>query len=110
MHRNVPPYVVLTVLLLFFNSWAFAEREQREKFADELPSNVAWTWFELLYDVVKVVRTPPPEASRVYGITAVALYESIVAGTGENWSLVGQLNGLTSLPQPKKNKSLSLNL
>jgi PAP2 superfamily len=104
MHRNVPPYVVLTVLLLFFNSWAFAEREQREKFADELPSNVAWTWFELLYDVVKVERTPPPEASRVYGITAVALYESIVAGTKENRSLVGQLNDLISVAEPERNK------
>ena len=50
MHRNVPLYAVLTILL-FLNSRAFAEREHKEKFADELPSNIASTWFEQLYDV-----------------------------------------------------------
>ena len=104
MHRDPPLYAALTILFLFLNSWAFAEREQREKFADELYSVIALTWFELLYDVVKAERISPPEASRVYGITAVALYESIVAGTKENRSLVGQLNGLISVPEPEKNK------
>jgi hypothetical protein len=73
-------------------------------FADELPSKIASTWFEFLYDVVKAERTPPPEASRVYAITGVALYESIVAGTRNNRSLVGQLNGLLSVPEAEKNK------
>ena len=49
-------------------------------------------------------QTTPPAASRIYGVAAVALYESIVAGTEGHRSLVGQLNGLTSLPQPKQNK------
>jgi hypothetical protein len=78
--------------------------DQSKKSADTFPSDVASTWFEELYNVVKAEKTTPPPASRIYGITAVALYESIVAGTEENQSLVGQLNGLTSLPQPKKNK------
>jgi hypothetical protein len=65
---------------------------------------VAWTWFEALYDVVKAEQTTPPPGSRIYGITAVALSESIVAGTKENRSLVGQVNGLTSVPQPEKNR------
>ena len=38
------------------------------------------------------------------GSPLLALYESIVAGTEENRSLVDQLNNLTSVPQPKKNK------
>jgi membrane-associated phospholipid phosphatase len=103
VHTMVTSALII-ILLVFFNSGAFAQREQRKKFADELHSVIASTWFELLYDVVKAERTPPPEASRVYGITAVALYESIVAGTKENRSLVGQLNGLISVPEPEKNK------
>jgi PAP2 superfamily len=70
--------------------------------ADDVSSKVASDWFELLYDVVKAEKTPPPLASRVYGIAAVALYESIVGATKENRSLVGQLNGLTAVPQPAK--------
>src|SRR5262249_43248257 len=46
----------------------------------------------------------PPPASRIYGITAVALYEAIVVGTEQNRSLVGQLNGLASVTPPEKNK------
>jgi hypothetical protein len=67
---------------------------------DELPSDVASTWFEQIYDVVKSEGTPPPQASRVYGIAGVALYESVVAGGGNRRSLAGQLNGLDSLPSP----------
>jgi len=96
--------LALTAALLLVSSWAWADRDQSKKSADTFPSDVASTWFEELYDVVKAERTPPPPASRIYGITAVALYESIVAGTKKNESLVGQLNGLTLLPQPKKNR------
>ncbi len=95
--------IILTAALLV-NSWVWADLDQSKKSADRFPSDVASTWFEALYNVVKAEKTSPPPASRIYGITAVALYESIVAGTEENRSLVGQLNGLTSLPQPRKNK------
>jgi PAP2 superfamily len=96
------PILIASVLLL--NSWSLADTDHSNGPADSFPSEVASTWFELLYDVVRAERTSPPAASRVYGITGVALYESIVVGTNENRSLVGQLNGLTSLPHPKKNK------
>ena len=96
------PVLMASVLLL--NSWALADTDHSNKPADEFPSEIASRWFELLYDVVKAERTTPPAASRIYGISAVALYESIVVGTNENLSLVGQLNGLTSVPHPKRNK------
>jgi hypothetical protein len=80
MRRNMLFLVVLTITQFFVNSLAFAGPGQRHKFSDELPSEIASTWFELLYDVVKTERTPPPSASRIYGVAAVALYESIVAG------------------------------
>ena len=43
-------------------------------------------------------------ASRIYGVSAVALYEAVVAGALRNRSLAGQLNDLASVPQPKKHK------
>jgi hypothetical protein len=83
---------------------ALANAVQSNISADEFPSEVASSWFELLYDVVKAERTTPPPASRIYGISAVALYEAIVSGTEGNRSLVGQLNELVALPQAiKKN-------
>jgi membrane-associated phospholipid phosphatase len=72
------------------------------KWADDFSSDVASTWFELLYDIVKAERTAPPQASRIFGITAIALYESIVTGAKRNRSLTGQLNDLAWVPQPKK--------
>ena len=101
---NVLPFAVLTMLLLPWNAGAFAEYERRDRLADELRSRVASAWFELLYDIVKAEQTPPPQASRIYGITAAALYEAILTGTSEHRSLVGQLNGLVVVPQPDKNK------
>ena len=97
--------LALTATLLFVNAWARAEWDQSKRLADKYPADVASTWFEQLYDVVKAERTTPPSASRIYGITAVALYESIVAGTKHNRSLAGQLNGLTSVPQPRKHRT-----
>jgi len=47
--------------------------------------------------------TAPPPAARIYGVAAVALYEAVMPDTLLNRSLVGQLNGLVSVPQPKKN-------
>ena len=72
--------------------------------ADNFPSDVASVWFDTLYDVIKLEGTTPPPAARIYGITSVALYESIVSGTLNHQSLIGQLNELDSLPGVKKNK------
>jgi PAP2 superfamily len=96
--------LTLVAALLLVNCWAWADLDRSKKSADEFPSHVASTWFEELYNIVKAEKTTPPPASRIYGITAIALYESIVAGTEKHRSLAGQLNGLTSLPHPKKNQ------
>jgi hypothetical protein len=66
---------------------------------DGLSSEVAWRWFELLYDIVKAERTPPTRASRIYGIASVTLYESIVDGSANQRSLAGQVNGLVRVVQ-----------
>lgn len=104
MQARLLPLILITSLLLIGSPASAQVYEISKRTADKLPSEVASTWFETLYDVVKTEKTAPPVASRIYGITAVAMYEAIVAGANDNRSLVGQLNGLTLLPQPKKNK------
>jgi hypothetical protein len=83
---------------------AWAALDQSKKAADAYSSDVASTWFDTLYDIVKTERTAPPPASRIYGIAGVALYESVVPGALENRSMVGQLNGLDSLPSCRVGK------
>jgi hypothetical protein len=47
----------------------------------------------------------PPVASRALGYFGVALNEAVVSGMPEYRSLVGQLSGLSSLPQPEAGKA-----
>ncbi|MBA2491179.1 MAG: vanadium-dependent haloperoxidase [Gammaproteobacteria bacterium] len=102
--RKVTLQLTLVTALLLGNAWAWADTDYTRKSADEFSSDVASTWFEQLYDIVKAEETAPPPASRIYGITAVALYEALVAGTKTHRPLARQLNGLTSMPRPKQNK------
>jgi hypothetical protein len=91
---------ILTAILLLTLARPAAALDDRSQAADDVSADVAVAWFTLLYDIVKTERTAPPEASRIYGIAAVALYEAIVGGTREHRSLAGQLNGLTPAPAP----------
>jgi len=100
--RKTTLHLTVAAVLTLASSAVLADRDSRP--ADQTSSEVASTWFERLYDVVKAESTAPPPASRIYGVTAIALYESIVAGTKRNRSLAGQLNGLTSVPQPDENR------
>ncbi len=100
MRKRLVHITLITALLLLpVQAWT----EPGKTSPDSSPSDVAWTWFERLYEVVKSEKTTPPPASRIYGITAVGLYESIAGGTSKNRSLAGQLNGLTPVPQPSNN-------
>jgi len=94
--------LAIAFLLIVLSTWTGAE--QPPKAADDFPSEVASAWFDQLYDVIKTEAISPPVASRIYGVTAVALYEAIVPGSRENQSLVGQLNGLSSVPQSPPNR------
>jgi hypothetical protein len=71
-------------------------------------SYVALTWYNLMLDLLEV--TPghtPPIAARSFGYTGVTLYESLVGGMPLHHSLVGQLQGLTAVPQRKYGHSYS---
>ena len=95
--------LTLMIALLFVVPRAWPD--QRPAPADAVPSDVATVWFDTLYDVVKSEAAAFPEASRIYGVSAVALYEAIVPGTLDHRSLVGQLNGLDAVPQPARVRS-----
>jgi hypothetical protein len=51
--------------------------------------------------VIKSEATPPPPGARIYGISAVALYEAVAPGAGRHRSLAGQINGLHRMPKAK---------
>ena len=68
--------------------------------ARDYDNSVATAWFDLILELIR--QTPgfsPPVASRALGYAGVTLYESVVPGIPGATSLVGQLNGLDSLPQ-----------
>lgn len=75
------------------------------KAADQYSADVATKWADLH---LKVTRTTagftPPVASRAYGYAGLAMYEAVVPGIRDRRSLAGQLQGLTSLPQPESGK------
>lgn len=68
-------------------------------------SEVVTEWFDLFLEITKVEKLTPPVASRAFAYEGVALYESVVPGLGTHKSLAGQLNELTSVPQPNLNSS-----
>jgi PAP2 superfamily len=76
--------------------------------------NVATRWADMALQIAE--RTPsntPTYASRGFGYIGITMYESVVHGSPTHRSMAGQLNGLSSLPQPENGKTyqweLSLN-
>lgn len=76
------------------------DRKLAKSWGNEVP--VAWVDYQL-----KLVRTTPgftpPNASRAFAYTGVALYESIKQATPNYNSLIGQLSELDALPQSDPN-------
>jgi PAP2 superfamily len=93
----------LSFLLLIISLLASCQQMgQSTKLTSEFPAQVAISWFDLQLKLIK--ETPgltAPVASRALGYSGVTLYESLVGGMPGYKSLVGQLNGLTFLPQPE---------
>jgi len=68
--------------------------------ASTFPSTYARLWMTNLANSVKRDGISPPVAARTYAYGAIGIYEAVVHGIPGGRSLAGQLNGLTSLPQP----------
>lgn len=76
-----------------------------EKKTEKYSADVATRWMDLIMYLVKSEGKNPPQASRIYAYTSLALYEGVVPGMHENRSMSKQLNGLNYLPSRSKNKS-----
>jgi hypothetical protein len=62
-------------------------------------NSVATAWFDLVINLGKEsTGFSPPVVARALGYTGITLYESVVAGMPNNYSLSGQLSGLSNLP------------
>ncbi|MCC6614397.1 MAG: vanadium-dependent haloperoxidase [Anaerolineae bacterium] len=68
--------------------------------ADRLAPDIAVEWMQLVYDRVREDGISAPGASRLYAYTAAALYESILPGMPNNFTLYGQLSDFPAVPYP----------
>ena len=98
--------VILMIAVLFVVPSSRAD--QHLEFTDDYPSEVATVWFDTLYQTVRSESIAFPEAARIYGVSAVALYEAVVPGALHHRSLAGQLNSLAAVPQPEGLEQLPL--
>lgn len=62
---------------------------------------MATDWMRFVYELVRDETVNAPAASRVYAYTAIALYEAVVPGMPNNYSVSGQLEDLPMLPYPQ---------
>jgi hypothetical protein len=99
------------ILLIIITISACTEKKQTEQLTEQ---EVAMAWAEMsLYITQYTPANTPTYASRCFGYIGLTMYESIVAGYSDYNSVVLELNGLGSLPQPEADKNydwvLSLN-
>lgn len=90
------------LIILFLLSFGLISCKKTTPLSDQ---QVVTSWAEMTIFILK--NTPansPTFASRTLGYIGLTMYESVVNGFPENRSLVGQLNGLDSLPLPDKTK------
>ncbi len=101
--------ILLPVLLLwlFLGMMVSCRKDQPEVSvsADTQSAAVAIQWFEKLRELTKVCPGfSPPVASRAFGYSGVALYESVVGGMPGYRSLEGNLTVLRNVPKPEPGK------
>ncbi len=81
--------------------------------AEELSASIATEWMEQYRQIVKTQGLNPPQASRIYAYSAIALYEAVLPGMPGGRSLQGQVPLLTDLPKatefPNMNYLVSAN-
>lgn len=68
--------------------------------ADRLSADIGVSWMQSVYDRVQADAVSAPTAARLYGYAGTALYESIMPGMPDNFSLRNQLNDFPLVPYP----------
>src|SRR4030095_6599694 len=72
---------------------------------------LATAWADMTNYITKTTPANSPTfASRCFGYIGLTMYESVVNGFPEYQSVAPQLNGLGSLPMPRKNEKYSWQL
>ncbi|MBZ0307860.1 MAG: vanadium-dependent haloperoxidase [Anaerolineae bacterium] len=93
----------ILVLVMSFSLITPKVRGQEELLSvptDQHEATIAVEWMTLAYETVRNEKLGPTHGSRVYGYLGVALYEAVVPGMPDNFSVGGQLPGLPILPYP----------
>jgi hypothetical protein len=88
-------------LLLFLAVMALILNRAASQTAYDANANVAHAYFEFSLKLIKETNGfTPPVASRALGYTGLCLYESVVHGMPDRFSLAGKLPEFASMPQP----------
>lgn len=99
--RQVQLFTIL--MLIMFSLLPLVAQENTESvLTAEHDPTVAVEWMDLLYRVVESEALSAPAAARVYGYGGVTLYEAVVNGMPENFSLAGQIQGLPLMSIPNE--------
>jgi hypothetical protein len=83
---NLKQSKLLFIYMALFMSTASCKKEtivaliKPSILSTQLNSATASNWMELVRQLVKLESKNPPQASRIYGYNAIAVYESVVNG------------------------------
>ncbi len=89
----------LAILCLSVNV-VFAQADTVSVLTTEHDAAVAVQWMDLVYRIVQGEAVNAPAASRIYAYAGVTLYEAVVNGMPDNYSMAGQVTDLPELPLP----------
>ena len=98
-------YILLSILAVVFTFSSCTRDEDNDTTAVSTPAasidgTYAKAWMDKTAELVKTYSLSPPAASRLFGCMGVAMHEAVVGGIKDGVSLEGQLNDLTSVPDP----------
>jgi len=96
---RISAYLVFAALVGVLQHGCTSEPVGPRNELEKYDAHVATAWFGLINQVIQSEHLSPLRASRIYAYAGVTLYESAVTGLETHRSLVGQLNGLDSLPR-----------
>jgi hypothetical protein len=80
----------------------FAQDDSLSVLTTEHDPDVAVEWMDLTYRIVQGEAVNAPAASRIYAYAGVTLYESVVNGMPDNYSMAGQVTDLPELSLPEE--------
>ncbi len=100
---------MLVFILLYFSSALINGQALRWQKSIEDPSYLHQAIKEITDVIVHDIYSPPV-ASRIYAYVTIAAYEAAHFSDEKYLSFAGQLHGLTTLPNPSKNKAYNYNL